>query len=256
MSRIADELIEQIRDSADLVGIIGEAVQLKRAGSDWRGPLSLPRRHPSQLRRDPEEGDVLLLRLSRSRRCLHLPHEEAGHGLSHRGARSGAQGGHRRAGAGDRAKVPTRASRCSRHRRWRRNGSRPVCAKIPRPGSRADLPRRTRHPARGRRRAGARVRAPGRRLRRRDETARHRGAGAARGWVLVKRDDGTVGPRFRGRLLFPIRDLRGRAVGFGGRILGPGEPKYLNSPESPIFTRARCCTTCTKPSRRFAERSR
>ena len=37
MSRIADELIEQIRDAADLVGIIGEAVQLKRAGSDYRG---------------------------------------------------------------------------------------------------------------------------------------------------------------------------------------------------------------------------
>ena len=42
-------------------------------------------------------------------------------------------------------------------------------------------------------------------------------------------------PRFRARLLFPIHDLRGRAVGFGGRLLVPGEPKYLNSPESPIF---------------------
>ena len=53
--------------------------------------------------------------------------------------------------------------------------------------------------------------------------------------LLAQRDDGSVAPRFRGRLLFPIHDLRGRVVGFGGRLLGPGEPKYLNSPETPIF---------------------
>ncbi|MBM4186522.1 MAG: DNA primase [Gemmatimonadetes bacterium] len=53
--------------------------------------------------------------------------------------------------------------------------------------------------------------------------------------LLVVREDGTVAPRFRGRLLFPIRDLRGRVVAFGGRSLGRAEPKYLNSPESPIF---------------------
>src|SRR2546425_10799381 len=53
--------------------------------------------------------------------------------------------------------------------------------------------------------------------------------------LVVKRDDGTVGPRFRGRLLFPIHDLRARVVGFGGRIVDEGEPKYLNSPDTPIF---------------------
>ncbi len=53
--------------------------------------------------------------------------------------------------------------------------------------------------------------------------------------LSVKRDDGSVIPRFRARLLFPIHDLRGRVAGFGGRLLGPGEPKYLNSPETPIF---------------------
>ena len=41
--------------------------------------------------------------------------------------------------------------------------------------------------------------------------------------------------RFRGRIIFPIEDHRGRVVGFGGRILGDGEPKYLNSPETPLF---------------------
>jgi len=41
--------------------------------------------------------------------------------------------------------------------------------------------------------------------------------------------------RFRGRVMFPISDRRGRVTGFGGRILGPGEPKYLNSPETQLF---------------------
>jgi DNA primase len=45
--------------------------------------------------------------------------------------------------------------------------------------------------------------------------------------------------RFRNRLLFPIRDERGRVVGFGGRSLSEEEPKYLNSPESPVFTKNR-----------------
>jgi len=53
--------------------------------------------------------------------------------------------------------------------------------------------------------------------------------------LLVKREDGTLLPRFRGRLLFPIHDMRARVVAFGGRILGEGEPKYLNSPDSPLF---------------------
>jgi len=53
--------------------------------------------------------------------------------------------------------------------------------------------------------------------------------------LAVKRDDGRVSDRFRGRILFPIRDRRGRTTGFGGRLIAAGEPKYLNSPESPIF---------------------
>jgi DNA primase len=46
--------------------------------------------------------------------------------------------------------------------------------------------------------------------------------------------------RFRGRITFPIEDIRGRILGFGGRILGEGEPKYLNSPDSPIFKKGEC----------------
>jgi DNA primase len=57
--------------------------------------------------------------------------------------------------------------------------------------------------------------------------------------LAVRRDDGRLRARFWGRLLFPIHDLRGRVVGFGGRVLGDGEPKYLNSPESEVFHKGR-----------------
>ncbi|MDP9423560.1 MAG: DNA primase [Pseudomonadota bacterium] len=45
--------------------------------------------------------------------------------------------------------------------------------------------------------------------------------------------------RFRGRIMFPVRDARGRVIAFGGRILGAGEPKYLNSPDTPLFDKGR-----------------
>ena len=52
--------------------------------------------------------------------------------------------------------------------------------------------------------------------------------------VIIKKEKGYY-DRFRGRLIFPIMDLKGRVIGFGGRTLGSGEPKYLNSPETPVF---------------------
>jgi DNA primase len=53
--------------------------------------------------------------------------------------------------------------------------------------------------------------------------------------MLVENDNGRRYDRFRGRVMFPIRDRRGRVIGFGGRVLGDGTPKYLNSPETDIF---------------------
>ncbi len=52
---------------------------------------------------------------------------------------------------------------------------------------------------------------------------------------LVISDEGKRYDRFRGRVMFPIRNARGQVIGFGARILDAGEPKYLNSPETPIF---------------------
>lgn len=52
--------------------------------------------------------------------------------------------------------------------------------------------------------------------------------------MLVTNDNGRVYDRFRERIMFPIRDRRGRVIAFGGRVLGDALPKYLNSPK-PIF---------------------
>ncbi|MCW8910795.1 MAG: DNA primase [Gammaproteobacteria bacterium] len=53
--------------------------------------------------------------------------------------------------------------------------------------------------------------------------------------LLIKKNEQKYYDRFRDRIMFPIRDRRGRVIGFGGRILDQGEPKYLNSPETPVF---------------------
>ena len=57
--------------------------------------------------------------------------------------------------------------------------------------------------------------------------------------MLVVKEDGKVYDRFRGRLMFPIRDKRKRVIGFGGRVLDDSLPKYLNSPETDIFSKGK-----------------
>ncbi len=53
--------------------------------------------------------------------------------------------------------------------------------------------------------------------------------------LVSSNDQGRIYDKFRGRIIFPIHDQRGRVIGFGGRIMGDGEPKYLNSPETPVY---------------------
>ncbi|MFA5161373.1 MAG: DNA primase [Elusimicrobiales bacterium] len=56
---------------------------------------------------------------------------------------------------------------------------------------------------------------------------------------LMGRGEGRCWDYFRGRVLFPIKNHRGEMTGFGGRILGQGEPKYLNSPDTPLFSKSK-----------------
>ena len=57
--------------------------------------------------------------------------------------------------------------------------------------------------------------------------------------LAVSNKKGGIYDRFRDRVMFPIIDLRGDVIGFGGRVLGDGTPKYLNSPDTPVFNKSR-----------------
>lgn len=57
--------------------------------------------------------------------------------------------------------------------------------------------------------------------------------------LLSRSESGRAYDRFRDRIVFPIRDARGRVIAFGGRVIDEGEPKYLNSPETPVFQKGR-----------------
>ena len=59
------------------------------------------------------------------------------------------------------------------------------------------------------------------------------------GLVIVGEEDGKRYDRFRDRIMFPIRNVKGECIGFGGRVLGDEKPKYLNSPETPVFHKGR-----------------
>jgi DNA primase len=62
---------------------------------------------------------------------------------------------------------------------------------------------------------------------------------AESGLVIVNDDDDKRYDRFRDRVMFPIRNVKGECIGFGGRVLGDEKPKYLNSPETPVFSKGR-----------------
>jgi DNA primase len=231
---IPDETIEQVRDSADIVGLIGESVQLKRTGTDYRGPCPfhggthrnftvIPKKGRYYCFVCHESGDVFSWLMKRF-------------GMDYPGAvreiarRTGILIPDRPGRAGPDPHEPLYGAVAAAHDWFTRQLLELPEAKVAREYLEGrDIPL---------------------------DTAAMLGLGYApvgkvfltamtelgidervlvQAGLAAQRDDGQVSPRFRGRLLFPIHDLRGRAVGFGGRLLGPGEPKYLNSPETEIF---------------------
>lgn len=238
MSMIPDEIIEQIRDAADVVEIIGESVQLKRTGSDHRGPCPfhggkgrnfavIPKKGMYYCFVCHEGGDVFTWHMKR----LGMDYPTAVREVARRVGVVIPEAGPRQ-GPDPREPLFTAVA-----------AAQAFYATQLRDLSEA---------------AGAREYLTGRDITL--DQAGERGLGyAPRGrefltemeqlgivpevllasGLIHRRDDGSIAPRFRGRLLFPIHDLRGRPVGFGGRLLGPGEPKYLNSPDSDIFHKGR-----------------
>jgi DNA primase len=238
VSMIPDEIVDQVRESADLVGIIGEAVELKRTGSDYRGPCPfhggthrnfavIPKKSRYYCFVCHASGDVFSWFMKRFGMDYPTAVREAA----------------RRAGI----VIPEGPARAGPDPRE------PLFEAVA--VAQDWFTRQLLESPEG---AGAREYLDGREIAL-DVAAQH-GLGFAppgraflnamgelglnskvllEAGLSAERDDGKVVPRFKARLLFPIHDLRGRVVGFGGRILGPGEPKYLNSPESPIFSKGR-----------------
>jgi DNA primase len=239
---IPDEVVERVRESADAVAIIGEQVKLRRVGSSFRGPCPFHQGKNPNFAVNPRTGFYHCFKCNESgdvftfvRKRMGLDFVEA---VKFVGARSGID---------------------VRDAPLRREGPDPREPLWEVIGAAAEFfTRMLWDDAAG---AGAREYLATRRVTR--EVADRFGLGFApregdavrahlatlgfdearqlEAGLLVRREeqDGEARPRFRGRLMFPIYDAQGRAVGFGGRVLGQGEPKYLNSPESPIFAKGR-----------------
>ena len=234
MSMIPEETVDQVRESADLVGLIGEAVELKRTGSDYRGPCPfhggthrnfavIPKKNRYYCFVCHASGDVFSWLMKRFGMDYPTAVREAA----------------RRAGIVI-PETPGRSGPDPREPLFEAVAvaqdwfTRQLLESPEGTDARAylegrDIPLDTAgEHGLGYAPAGRAFLTAMKELGLEDKVLLEAG-------LTAQREDGKVVSRFRARLLFPIHDLRGRAVGFGGRLLVPGEPKYLNSPESPIF---------------------
>jgi DNA primase len=237
---IPDDVIEQVRDAADLVGIVGQHVELKRMGSDFRGPCPfhggshrnfavIPKKGMFYCFVCHEAGDVFTFFMKKLGMdyptAVREVARQVGITIPERG--TGAPGPDPNeplyAAIAAAADWFARELRESPEADVARQylASRDLAMETLLPLGLGYAPR-----------TGSAMFEAMKRLGVRDSVLLDAG-------LAVKREDGTIVPRFRGRLLFPIHDLRARVVGFGGRILGAGEPKYLNSPETAVFHKGR-----------------
>ena len=238
MSRIPEEVIEQVRDATDIIALVGESVELKRTGSDYRGPCPfhggthrnfavIPRKGLFYCYVCHEGGDAFSYLMKRfgmdyptavrelARRAgIVIPDPQERQGPDPNEPLYGAV-----AAAGEwfarRLRESPDAGEARRYLASREI-SEENCGEL----------------ALGYAPQGSHFLEAMRALGITDEVLLAAG-------LAFRRDDSRIVPRFRNRLLFPIHDARGRPVAFGGRLLGPGEPKYLNSPETPIFHKGR-----------------
>lgn len=231
---IPEETIEQVRDSADLLSIIGATVELKRTGSDYRGPCPfhggqhrnfavIPRKGRYYCFVCKASGDVFSWYMNR----VGLDYPSAVREV----ARSlGIQIPEQSARQGPDPREPLFQAVASAHDWFMRQLREAPEAQHARDylAGRAIEPEQVELLELGYAPRSTGFMQEMARLGLNERVMLEAG-------LLAERHDGKVIPRFRDRVLFPIHDIRGKVVGFGGRLLGPGEPKYLNSPESPIF---------------------
>lgn len=238
MSRIPDEVIDQVRDATDIVSLIGESVDLKRTGSDFRGPCPfhggthrnfavIPRKGLFYCYVCHEKGDAFSFLMKR----FGMDYPTAVRELARR---AGITVPESRERLGPDPNEPLYATLAAAHDWFARRLVEDAAAGVARAYlERRDVPLESAQlHGLGWAPAGSAFIDAMKKLGLDEERLLAAG-------LTVRRDDGRTYPRFRERLLFPIHDLRGRVVGFGGRLLGPGEPKYLNSPETPVFQKGR-----------------
>ena len=231
---IPDDLIEQVREAADLVGIIGEHVELKRTGSDYRGPCPfhggthrnfavIPKKGMFYCFVCHEAGDVFTFFMKK----LGMDYPTA---VREAARRAGITIPERTGPTGPDPREPLYQAVATAADWFGRqlHDSPEADAARQYLGSRDVTLEQAQVQGLGYAPRGTAFLDAMKGMGLRQEVLLEAG-------LIVKREDGTLVPRFRGRLLFPIHDLRARVVAFSGRILGPGEPKYLNSPETPIF---------------------
>jgi DNA primase len=239
---IPDDVIERVRQSADAVGIIGEHVKLRRVGSSFRGPCPFHQGKKPNFAVNPRTGFYHCFKCNESgdvftfvRKRLGLDFVEA---VKLVGSRSGIDVRDvqlRREGPDPREpfwELLAAAAEYFRRMLW----------DDPAGGAAREYlaTRRVTRDAADRFGLGFAPR-DGDGLRSHLTTLGFDDARQLEAGLLVRREEqgDELRPRFRGRLMFPIYDAQGRTVGFGGRVLGQGEPKYLNSPESPVFAKGR-----------------
>lgn len=238
---IPDEVVEQVRDSADIVQIIGEYVNLKRAGADFRGPCPFhqgthrnfsvsPKKHMYYCFVCHEGGDVF--HFLQKRLGVEWPAA-----VKMVGEKSGIEVREvqtRREGPDPREplwEVNATAAAYFQKILW----DDPLGEQARDYLTQRDISREVADQFA----IGFAPREIGL-LRNYMNTLGFDEKRLVDAGLLVQGDDGSEPrPRFRGRLMFPILDSAGRNIGFGGRLIGPGEPKYLNSAESPVFSKGK-----------------
>ena len=234
---IPDDVIEQVREAADLVAIIGEHVELKRAGSDFRGPCPfhggthrnfavIPKKGMFYCFVCHEAGDVFTFFMKR----LGMDYPTAVREVARRVGITIPERGPSGPDPHEALYNAVAAAADWFARQLRESPEADVARQYL--GARgleleSVLPLGLGYAPTGKAFLDAM-----KSLGLRDEVLLEAG-------LVVKREDGTLAPWFRGRLLFPIHDPRARMVGFGGRVLGAGEPKYLNSSDNAIFHKGR-----------------
>lgn len=237
----SDEVVERVREAADILQIIGEHVKLRRTGSDWRGPCPFHGGKNPNFSVSPKRGQYHCFKCGESGDVFTFMQKHLG--MSFPDALQTVAGI-----AGVEVPEQRRADRTGPDHRepfWEMNAvaadffQRSLWEDERGAVARAYLEQRgvTRDVA-DRFELGVAPSDVGS-FRTHMETMGFYVDRLVQGGLLLLRDENAEPrPRFRNRLMFPILDAKGRHTAFGGRALGDFEPKYLNSPETPVFNKS------------------